>query len=281
MTGPTLQAIYGHHLRRRGLADGTIRTRISNVDILSAWLYPLGVGQATTAMIEAFLDERDLSARTRYCWISHLHLFYRWAIIEGHLEVDPTERIIRPRMPRLLPRPIQDEDLAMALGAAAQQPMISAWLHLASYAGLRCAEIAGLDCGDVQLGPRMIRVMGKGGKERIVPLHDQAGISVRLAGIPRHGPLFVRPTGGSWSPERLSHTGNEFLHSLGLPETMHCLRHWFGSKTYEASLDIRVTQELMGHASPTTTAIYTAFSQQRGREAIDALTLGRGHLRSA
>lgn len=267
-----LHAGYSQHLHRRGLSPGTIRKRLACVAMFMAWLAPLSVADADRSMVETFLDGRGLGDRTRCDWVSHLHCFYQWAVTEACLADDPTERVMRPKLPRLLPRPIQDDDLLIALDAATGHPRMSAWLHLAAFAGLRVGEISGLDVGDVQFSARMVRVLGKGRKERVIPLHEEAVVALRRCRVPSRGPLFTRPDGTPWSAQKVSHYGNQFLHGLGLPETMHQLRHWFGTKAYEASGgDLRVVQELMGHSSPVTTAGYTMVSGQRGRIAIDGI----------
>jgi integrase/recombinase XerC len=216
------------------------------------------------------LDAKRISAKTRYTWLSSLGCFYRWAIKAGYTTTDPTADIDRPKLRRTLPRPVTDADLLFALSMTTGQAQ--AWIILAAYAGLRCAEIAGLHRDDVIGDAGLLRVVGKGHKERLVPMHPQ--VIDLLAGwrMPRaNGPIFTRPSGGAWPPARLSRLASIELHDIGIDATLHQFRHWFGTRTYQHVKDIRVVQELLGHSSPTTTAIYTAFSAEDARKAVASL----------
>ena len=264
--------------RRRGLLPSSIERRSAMVTSLARWLDGGHLAEVTEETLQKFLDGRrnsqgqSISSRTRYSWISGLHCFYSWALrAHGDLfKVDPTADIIRPKLRKTLPRPISDADLAMALELAPVQ--IKAWLVLAAYAGLRCAEIASLHRDDVILDAARLRVVGKGQKERLVPMHARVLAVMEEYPMPRrNGPIFTRPSGGGWPPALLSRTGSVFLHDVGIDATMHQLRHWFGTRTYRVSKDIRVVQELLGHSSPTTTAIYTAFSNEDSAAAVDGL----------
>lgn len=264
-----LVGLHVEHLKRRGLAEGTIgkrRRRLLRFD------EQVGLEVAAPEDVEAFLDKRNLSAKTRYDWVSDLHNFYRWANDWGHLVHDPTLRVARPKLRRNLPRPIQTGDLAMALQMA--EPTMRAWLALAAFGGLRCAEIAGLEVGSSFLwDDGLIRVVGKGDKERLVPIHSQVRRTMAPIPLPSRGRIFRRPRGGAYPASVVSREISLYLHSLGINATAHQLRHWFGTNTYRACHDLRVVQELMGHASPTTTSIYADWSRPEARRVIDALEL--------
>jgi integrase/recombinase XerC len=273
-------------MRRRGLAAGTIRRRWDVLCSFSAWLEPRPLLDATRADVEAYVDGRrchsggPIGSRTRYGYISHLHCFYEWAMAEELTEHDPTGVIPRPKLRQLLPRPISEADLAVALGHA--PGLMRAWLVLAAYGGLRCAEIAGLDVGDVDLSSGCLRVLGKGEKERVVPTHPLVEVELGpwVRGR-RSGPVFTRPHGGRFPPAMVSREGSLFLAGCGLSATMHQLRHRFATRALEVSGDLRAVQELLGHASPTTTAIYTKVSSRRLRavvERIDAVGEWQPHL---
>lgn len=253
---------------RRGLMASTIRRRADSLKLWGHWLGERGTLEATPEDVNSFLDERRLSARGRYVWISTLHVFYTWARREGLVPVDPTEDVVRPRLRRRLPRPIGDEDLAVALELA--DTTRRAVLLFAALAGLRCAEIAALERHDVDEVNRTIRVVhGKGDKERVVPMHPD--LVAKLALLPRRGHLIRRDDGGPFTPVQLSQHMNKYLRSLGIAATLHQVRHWFGTNTYRVSRDVLVLQELMGHASPSITAGYVLVAGIDGRDAIDAL----------
>lgn len=234
------------------------------------------MGAQDTEAVQRFLDARNIGAKTRYGWLSTLHCFYRWAVDNGHVDCDPTVRIPRPRLRRSLPRPVSDQDLAMALSMA--DPMMRAWLTLAAFGGLRCAEIGRLRREDIIEDGAMLRVMGKGDKERLIPLHPDALHAIRAHGLPRRGHLWTRPQGGPYPPPLVSRTINLYLRDIGLDATAHQFRHWFGSRTYKGCKDIRVVQELMGHSSPSVTAVYAAFSEEESMRVVKGLTAGQGSL---
>lgn len=203
--------------------------------------------------------------------LSHLGSFYRWAIDHGHATSDPTAQVPRPRLRRNLPRPISTGDLRLALELA--DPTMRAWLTLAAFAGFRCVEISRLEVDDVLLDDELLCVRGKGDRERLVPMHREVARSLHAARLPRRGRVFRRPRGGGYPAAQVSREISLYLDGVGVAATAHQLRHWFGTHVYRTSRDLRVTQELLGHASPTTTAIYADWSREEGRRAVDGLEL--------
>ncbi len=271
-----LRADYQLHQSRRGVRTGSI-SRISDVlRLFCEFMDPASPIEATPAQIDAWLDSRQLSARTRYSYVSHLHGFYEWAVIYEHADRDPTLRVIRPRFPNSIPRPIPDDELAHALRMAA--PRERAVMALAAFHGLRAFEIARLqreDILDMNDPPVLIVAEGKGGHQRVLPLHPQAwGLIRAWAAGRRHGWLFVdERTGRNVEPWAVSHWVNALLHDMGSASTLHSLRHWYGTKVYGVSKDLRVTQALLGHSSPNTTVGYVAFSAVDARHAVEELSL--------
>lgn len=266
---------YAVHMRRRGLAHDTIERRESALRSFARWLDPRDLLDVTAEDIEVFLDSRRVNGRrivnrTRYHWLSHLHKFYEWAEREGLIERDPTLDIERPKMKRLLPRPISEDDLALAIGKADRQ--MAAWFALGGYAGLRAGEVARLDVDDVLTHDGALRILaGKGISDRIVPMHDMVRELLEDWGLPKRGRVFTREQGGAWPPKYVSRYAGAFLRELGINATFHQCRHRFGTKTYEICQDIRVVAELMGHRSTDTAAGYVAYSQAGARAAVLAL----------
>lgn len=251
-------------MRRRGLATGTITRRRDMLQSLAAHVEPSSLLDVDAETIESFLDARPIGARTRYHWLTHFGQFYEWAKRHGHTQSAPTDTIDRPKTRPLLPRPISDGDLVMALEAA--PPLMYEWLVVASYAGLRVSELAGLTVDNVLERERALRVLGKGSKERIVPMHPK--VEAVMLHLPTRGHVWRRPTGHPWTGAMISRNGSAFYESLGIAATLHMNRHWFGTKTYAACKDLRVVQELMGHADISTTAGYAAFSKAEARRAV-------------
>lgn len=228
--------------------------------------------ELTTDDIEEWLDAQRITIRSRGAYLSHIHAFYAWCVISGHRIDDPTTPIDRPRLPKKVPRPIGDADLEMALTLA--DARMRCWLTLAAYAGLRCMEISKLAREDVldAHDPPLLRVLdGKGGKEGVLPLHPAILDALRAYGMPRSGPIFLSTKRAPFSPATVSGYVADFLHGLGMHDTAHRLRDWFGTALYAETHDLRLTQEMMRHADPSSTAGYVAFNQPGAVTAVVAL----------
>jgi len=266
------------HQDRAGHLPASIQRREIYLRAFARWMAPRGLLEAERSDIETFLDQRKtrdgrkLNSRTRYYWIANLHAFYLWALNEGLTDSDPTVAIVRPKQRRTLPRPIGREDLEDAIKAA--RPQMRAMLYLAAFAGLRVQEIAGLDRDDILEAKGLIRVrMGKGAKERIVPLHPDVLEALRCLPMPKHGALFVRPRGGRHLPYTVGNAVSRYMRELGIDATAHQLRHWFATECYAATHDIRTVQELLGHSDPSTTAGYIAYSHVDAAAAVGSLSI--------
>ena len=258
---------------RRGQLPNTIRQRTLRLRAFARHLGERSLLEATREDIEAFLDERDIKPGTRYGWVSHIHCFYEWAIDQELTTTDPTTRIRRPKLRRSLPRPADTSQLQDALHYG--DPMLRCWITLAAYQGLRVQEIAGLDRMDIDLAEGRLRVVhGKGAKERVLPLHPDVAEALICLPMPKTGRIFQRPRGGGYSPAELSRVFNQRLAEYGVEAVAHQLRHWFGTNLYAATGDLRVTQEMLGHSSPTTTAGYVSFSAKKATEGVHAPNLG-------
>lgn len=235
--------------------------------------------------IVAWLATRPVGPRSRSAYTSILATFFAWLEREEHLPTNPVNRVERPRLPKYLPRPASTEQIHAALDAG--DPRVGAMIACGAYAGMRRAEIAKLRGEDLFLhrDPPVVLVHGKGNKERLVPLHPDLIAALERHGIPKVGPVFVSPNGGSLSPGYVGRLITATFAELGIaPRSQvrsvtigsvhvvpHQLRHWCGSESYRASHDLRVVQEILGHESPATTAIYTKLDQERAGEVIGAL----------
>lgn len=263
---------YQRHMRRRDLADGTIVRRRQHLQAFAGWL-EADILLATSADIETFLDARDAQGRTRYCWLSDLSQFYGWAVKHEYATANPVAKIDRPKLAPLLPRPIADRDLVFALEQAERSRTMLAWLSLFAFAGLRVGEVAGLETGGVIFSERMLRVLGKGRKERIIPLHPRVEAALQSHGLPRSGAIFTRPRGGRYPAGTVSREVSEFFTDIGVNATAHQLRHWFATQVLRACGNLRTVQVLMGHADVSTTAPYTRFQMDEATVAVRALDL--------
>lgn len=272
MSNDELIRLYARDLERRGLIPASTTKRCADLRTFTRSIGDRSLLDVTKDDVQEFLDRRDIGARCRYAWISNIHCLFQWAIAEGITTGDPTIRITRPKLRRALPRPASSKELQQAIkGATVTQ---KCWILLAAYQGLRCQEIGGLRREDVLEAEGLLRVVhGKGGHERLLPLHPDVYEALRSLPMPKQGWVFRPPMGGKYNPQYISCNFNAALRSLGVDATAHQLRHWFGSNLYAKTHDLRVVQEMMGHSSPTTTSIYTAFDRQAATEGVRGLSL--------
>jgi integrase/recombinase XerC len=267
---------YLDHLKVRNLQPTTIYNRRQALHRLGLW-----AGSPILYLTEADLMRwqaqrmQEIQPEPVRTEMSHARQFYRWAQRESFRDDDPTLRLELPRVARRLPRPMRDRHLAEAL-AGADDPT-AAVIGLAAFAGLRAIEIARLDWAEVGLGDRspQIRINhGKGGHARAVPLSSV--LESLLGQLPaRRGPVIPRLDGrpGQCAAHRISSRANNYLHGMGITDTLHQCRHRFATTAYQSCQDIRAVQDLLGHASPTTTAIYAASASVVSRSAVEAAGL--------
>jgi integrase/recombinase XerC len=262
--------LYETYQRRRGRAVESIKTRGRILAQLARWAPdPWSV---TPDDLDDWLDDPAKSMDTRRCYLSGVAGFYRWAMRAGFALYNPVDKVERPRRKRRLPRPIDVDHLGTALTAA--DPLMRTWLLLGSRAGLRCHEIAGLDRSDIfdsGTHPAIWVRHGKGDKERVVPMHPEITLALKTLGMPAVGPLFPDADGERLSPNAVSKRINKHLRRLDIRATSHQLRHRFGTDVYQQSMDLRLTQELLGHSSPETTAGYAAWSQDHALAVVRSL----------
>lgn len=223
----------------------------------------------TAAQVRAWWEAHTGVAGTRRFDLLHLRGFYRWAIAEGLRADDPTAGLALPKVQRGIPRPMSEERTNAAIIYAPAR--IKPWLVLAAYAGLRACEVATLEAEDIRrdLGVLIVRE-GKGGKQRAIPMHPI--VVEALKDAPASGPVFRKEHRDEPINARLvSQIANNWLRRIGADGTFHSLRHRFATRVYAVSGDLRITQELMGHADPQTTAIYTAISPTKAKSAVDSI----------
>ena len=256
---------------RRDLADltaflGASPAGASNEDI-DSWVASLRArGQAATS-----IARRVAAART----------FYRHLVLLGVRADNPAADVDLPRRRRRLPRTLSaaeiDKLISAANGVAPRQLRDRALVELLYGAGLRVSEAVGLDRGRVDLDNRLVRPLGKGSKERIVPLGREASEALRRylsRGRPyldrRHRPeLFLNAQGGALTRAGAFLILRKLAERAGLePELVHphLLRHSFATHLLEGGADLRSVQEMLGHADLATTELYTHVSDRRRRE---------------
>jgi len=235
------------------------------------------IEDATAADLLAWRTALTVSPKSVGPYVDHVRGYYAWLVKTGYRADNPAAGLPVPRGHRGLPRPIREDDLWRALDAASRR--VRPWLALAAGAGLRAREIAYLrreNVDDTAAQP-FILVDGKGGKERVVPVSTFVLAELKAYGLPARGLVFRRHDGlpGPNKPWLISKLANDCLHRSGTNATLHQLRHRCLSLLYQQTLDLRLVQELAGHSSPATTAIYTLVSPARAAEAVEALPAPR------
>lgn len=272
------------HIKRLKIerkAPNTIRKRRQTLVRLSRHL-PVPLLEAEEDQLLAWLEElSDLAPATVGGYLSQVREFYAWCVRTRRLRASPAADLPGPRRPRRLPRPIDYDDLVRAVTSATGD--LRAQLVLAAWAGLRACEIALLRTEFVVLTGKHPHVFiasdaTKGRNERTVPLCPFAIAELQAYRPPSGEWFFGRPDGeaGHMSPWRVSQRVSKYLHELGIRATAHMCRHWFGTEYYEASgRDLRATQEVMGHLSPETTALYTKVRPTRAAAAAGRMPAPR------
>jgi integrase/recombinase XerD len=209
--------------------------------------------------------------------------FYRFAFGEGLITVDVAAHLDLPRMPRLLPDTLTVTEVGRLLDAAAAAgPRERALLELLYAAGLRISEALRLDLEDVSLDGAFVRVIGKGDRERLVPIGEVAITALRdWIGCPRAalieahhvepirgGPVFLGDRGTRLARQQAWAAVRRAAATAGIPAHVspHTLRHSFATHLLEGGADLRIVQELLGHASISTTQLYTHVTGERIRE---------------
>lgn len=284
-----------HQKSLKGSAENTITAYIGDVTEFLAFITahkgePQGLGalsKITISDMRAWMANSrstDVGPRSLARKLSAVKVFYRWlAAREGF---EPTAVLLTrsPKFTKKLPRPLAIDaahDMIETVKMQSLEPWVAARdtavVTLLWGCGLRISEALGLKGIDTPL-PKVMRIVGKGGKERIVPVVDAArnAVDAYVKSCPHilhdDGPLFRGARGGVLSPRAIQKVMASARMQLGLPATAtpHALRHSFATHLLNAGGDLRTIQELLGHASLSTTQAYTAIDTARLLDVYDS-----------
>lgn len=227
----------------------------------------------------AHCAQHQQSARSSARQLSCLRGFYRYQLRMGHIDTDPTLNIDSPRLPRPLPKSLTETDVEALLQAPRHSERAielrdKAMLELLYACGLRVSELVELQTTQVSLTQGVVRVMGKGNKERLVPMHAEAQRWLELFLSSGRGELLDGKLCDAVFPSRRGRamTRQTFWHRIKLYATRagiavalspHTLRHAFATHLLNHGADLRVVQLLLGHSDLSTTQIYTHIASQR------------------
>ncbi|MBM4365236.1 MAG: tyrosine-type recombinase/integrase [Deltaproteobacteria bacterium] len=245
----------------KGASPHTLRAYGTELEGLAACVAPRDVLAATIGDLRRWLAAGARAPASLARRISSLRSFYRWCLREGLIEASPAERLRAPRVTLPLPR-VLEVDEASRVVETPLLPRDRALLEIAYGAGLRVSELVALDVDDLELGECTVRVRrGKGDKERVVPLGQgaiDAVVALLAARGNEPGPLFLNKRGqrlGVRSAWEIVRQGGDAAGAPGVHP--HALRHSFATHLVANGADIRAVQELLGHASLSTTQRYT------------------------
>lgn len=204
---------------------------------------------------------------SRLTYFRALQAWHRWLVRLDVRTDDPTTTVPRPREPKRRPHPVATQGIERLLTSGIRR-RTQAMVLLKCYSGLRVSEVARVRGEDVDLDGRRIRVLGKGGAVRWLPLHPALEL---LAGtFPREGWWFpsTKHPGRPMRRDTASSTISRAMKRAGVSGTAHGLRHWYGTESLGATGNLRVTQELLRHENVATTQIYTEVTLEQMRDAL-------------
>ena len=270
----------------RGLSEHSLAAYRRDLMQFARWLEQGGGGLESCERGHlydwlAWQQRRGISARSVARQLSALRGFFRWLLREGRIHEDPTLLVERPRTPRPLPGTLAEADVDALLAAPDVTTALGlrdrALLEVLYAAGLRVSELAGLRLAQLSLRQGLVRVTGKGGRERLVPLGEQALHWVQrylresrplLLGTTASDALFPGRDGRPMTRQTFWHRLRHHAAAAGIRKRLspHTLRHAFATHLLNHGADLRVVQMLLGHSDLSTTQIYTHVAQQRLRE---------------
>ncbi|MDH5785626.1 MAG: site-specific tyrosine recombinase XerD [Chromatiales bacterium] len=267
----------------RGLSENTLNAYRSDLQSLARWLRAneSALQHAARHELLAYLQQRvEAGARPRSSarLLSSIRRFYRYLLRESVIREDPSARIDAPKLGRPLPKTLTEEEVERLLAAPDLKTTMGlrdrAMLEVLYASGLRVSELVGLTLAQVNLQQGLVRVMGKGSKERLVPLGEEALHRLQtfmregrglLLGEKRAEALFPSKHGAAMSRQAFWQLIKRYAVQAGIskPLSPHTLRHAFATHLLNHGADLRVVQLLLGHSSLSTTQIYTYVAQER------------------
>ncbi|MEA4882140.1 MAG: tyrosine recombinase XerC [Clostridia bacterium] len=283
---PYLEQFVEHLAMERGLSPRTVDAYSRDISQFIDFCESAGVqesdpGSITQGTLRRYLAAsqlRGMSPATVSRRLSSIRSYLRFLAREGVIDVSPALSMAQMKRPRRLPRSLPVGDVVRLIEAARGNSPAElrdrAIIELLYSSGIRLSELCGLDLADYSAEARTVRVLGKGAKERIAPVGSSAvaALDDYLTGARRHmarssdcTAIFLNRSGGRISGRSVQRIMKKYLLKAGLPmsATPHSMRHSFATHLTDSGADLRVVQELLGHADISTTQIYTSVSRER------------------
>ncbi len=267
----------------RGLRENTLAAYGNDLRKLANWFFQRQetLVSATEASLRAYISDQHQqgsTARSAARGLSSIRAFYRFLVREGRLQQDPSARIKSPKLGRPLPKSLTEEEVERLLQVPPVQQVMGlrdrAMLELLYATGLRVSELVGLRLDQLNLHQGVLRVTGKGGKERLVPLGEEALAwlqqylqDARPALVVGHSgdSVFVSQRGEGMTRQAFWYRIKRHAKAAGITSSLspHSLRHAFATHLVNHGADLRVVQMLLGHSDLSTTQIYTHVARER------------------
>ncbi len=277
----------------RSLSDNTVEAYLHDVALLEDYIRNEQEGLALQKLelkqLQAFVahvNDMELSAGTQSRVLSGIKAFFRYMMLEEIIKKDPTELLEAPKMRRTLPSVLSIDEISQIFEAidhsTPEGQRNRAMLETMYSCGLRVSELINLAMSNLYLDVGFVRVVGKGNKERLVPIGSTAVTQIKLyrdhvrshlksIKTGNEDILFLNRRGGALSRVMVFLILQELTQKCGFKKNVHphTLRHSFATHLVEAGADLRAVQEMMGHKSITTTEIYTHLDRAYLRQTLE------------
>ncbi len=283
----------GYLLAEKNFSEHTAKAYYSDILSYLIWLGDEGCEGADFSKIRDylhFIQKFDYKKTTIARKIASIRTFYKYLARERKIDNNPAQNIISPKRPKSLPKFLSSEEIEEILNniniSTPAGYRNRAILELLWASGMRVSELSNLNFGNLNLENNEITVFGKGAKERIILITDRAKTYLQkyieiarplvakgydIPPVTDNSPVFINKTGYRLQTRMVRNVINETVEKIELPKkvTPHMFRHSFATHLIENGADLRVVQELLGHASISNTQIYTHISMQHMKKVYD------------
>ncbi len=280
---PTIDTFLDAIWMEKGLSQNTLSSYRRDLSQFDDWLNKSGVTLLVVQQshIEGYLGWRlqeKISARSTARLLSCLRGFYQYQLRESNIHLDPTLQVESPKLGRPLPKSLSEQDVEDLLNAPNPDEPIElrdrAMLELLYASGLRVTELVSLQLGQVSMNQGVVRIMGKGSKERLVPMGEEALHWLKrylqhsrpaLLGPRLTEAVFPSKRGSMMTRQTFWYRIKIYAARAGINQSLspHTLRHAFATHLINHGADLRVVQLLLGHSDLSTTQIYTHVARER------------------
>ncbi len=268
----------------QGLSENTLSAYGSDLRIFALWLKSRSMLEVNTGDLSKFLASRyqdGIGNRSSARILSSLRRFYGYYIRENNITIDPTALIDSPHIGRPLPSSLSENDVVLLLNAPNTELALGirdkAMLEMLYATGLRVSELVNLTLDQVSLRQGVVRIVGKGNKERLVPVGEEAmgwlenylgNARKALLGRRQCAYVFVTARAENMTRQAFWHIIKRYALKAGISKHLspHTLRHAFATHLLNHGADLRVVQLLLGHSDLSTTQIYTHIARERLKE---------------